>query len=240
MTAGELVQTLGSSPAVVTAATKTLVACGFVQRTHLGRDMRCVHFMASDEGVSTLEHVDEALTQLVRELWRGMDEGLATFSLSGTTRIDDARKPELPRTGSRFVTLFFETYYLSKRVVMDALEPFGITLSAYRALREVGTEGPLRFKVLTSRLLMRPNTLTAAASELESRGLAGRAESEGDLRSFTLVPTNDGRAFLAGATTAVELAMSSAPYETTPEERRAFNAQAECIMRNIMRDGLLV
>lgn len=237
MSASKLAETVGVSPTAITSATKFLVAHGLVTRTRDQRDLRCVTLNVTPAALHVLDETDEALALLVRELWHGMDYTLAPFSLAGTARIDDTQKPELSRTGSKFVSLFFETYYLSKRVICDALAPLALTINGYRVLRELCVHGSMRLKSLSNELLLRANTLSATVGELADVGMLTRAESGDDLRSFFAVPSALGIKTGETATEAVRLAMTTYPYETSEEEQAAFNTQAECIVRNL-RGGL--
>ena len=56
----------------------------------------------------------------------------------------------------------------------EALAPWDITPSAFRALRILGRDGAMRLSELSEHLRIAPRSVTEVADTLEARGLAER------------------------------------------------------------------
>lgn len=74
------------------------------------------------------------------------------------------------------------------------LEPLGLTHPQYLVMLALWGESPLRFREVADRLRLDPATLSPLVKRLEQSGLIERQPIEGDDRTFSLAPTEAGRA----------------------------------------------
>lgn len=77
-----------------------------------------------------------------------------------------------------------------------AYEPWGLAPHHARALRVIGTHGPVRLGWLAERLRVAPRSATDVVDALESRGLVARAADPDDRRAVVVEATPDGRHLL--------------------------------------------
>jgi DNA-binding MarR family transcriptional regulator len=89
--------------------------------------------------------------------------------------------------------------------VEDILKPYGLTFAAYEALRLLAFSraGSLPMGKIGVRLMVHPAAVTNAISKLEQRGLVYRSMSPADRRVVLASITDDGRAVVGQATTAL-------------------------------------
>jgi DNA-binding MarR family transcriptional regulator len=80
----------------------------------------------------------------------------------------------------------------------EALAPWDITPSAFRALRVLGRDGAMRLSELSEHLRIAPRSATEVVDTLESRGLAERRPDPADRRA-TLVGLTGRGADVLGA-----------------------------------------
>jgi DNA-binding MarR family transcriptional regulator len=80
----------------------------------------------------------------------------------------------------------------------QALAPWDITPSAFRALRVLGRHGAMRLSDLSEHLRIAPRSATEVADTLEARGLAERRPDPADRRA-TLVELTEHGASVLGA-----------------------------------------
>jgi len=74
------------------------------------------------------------------------------------------------------------------------LEPLGLTHPQYLVMLALWGDAPLRFREIADMLRMDPATLSPIIKRLEHSGLIERAPVDGDERTFSLAPTEAGRA----------------------------------------------
>lgn len=74
------------------------------------------------------------------------------------------------------------------------LEPLGLTHPQYLVMLALWGDAPLRFREIADMLRMDPATLSPIVKRLEHSGLIERAPVDGDERTFSLAPTEAGRA----------------------------------------------
>jgi DNA-binding MarR family transcriptional regulator len=74
----------------------------------------------------------------------------------------------------------------------EALSPWDITPSAFRALSVLGRHGAMRLSDLSEHLRIAPRSVTEVVDTLESRGLAERRPDPADRRATLAGLTEDG------------------------------------------------
>ena len=92
--------------------------------------------------------------------------------------------------------------------VEDTLKPYGLTFASFEALRLLAftRHGSLPMGKMGERLMVHPASVTNAIRKLESRGLVERLLSPDDRRVVLATITDEGRAVVAEATDALNLA----------------------------------
>ena len=78
----------------------------------------------------------------------------------------------------------------------EALAPWDITPSAFRALRILGRDGAMRLSELSEHLRIAPRSVTEVVDTLESRGLAKRRPDPADRRATLAELTEHGSSVL--------------------------------------------
>ena len=78
----------------------------------------------------------------------------------------------------------------------EALAPWDITPSAFRALRMLERHGAMRLSELSEQLRIAPRSVTEVADTLESRGLAERRPDPADRRATLIGLTGHGSCVL--------------------------------------------
>lgn len=78
----------------------------------------------------------------------------------------------------------------------EALAPWDITPSAFRALRVLGRHGAMRLSELSEHLRIAPRSVTEVVDTLESRGLAERRPDPADRRATLAELTERGAGVL--------------------------------------------
>jgi DNA-binding MarR family transcriptional regulator len=78
----------------------------------------------------------------------------------------------------------------------QALAPWDITPSAFRALRVLGRHGPMRLSELSEHLHIAPRSATEVADALEAGGLAERRPDPADRRATLVELTGRGAGVL--------------------------------------------
>ena len=78
----------------------------------------------------------------------------------------------------------------------EALAPWDITPSAFRALRVLGRHGAMRLSELSEHLRIAPRSVTEVVDTLESRGLAERRPDPADRRATLAELTEHGASVL--------------------------------------------
>lgn len=79
-------------------------------------------------------------------------------------------------------------------VYRPILEPLGLTHPQYLVMLALWGDAPLRFGEIAEMLRLDPATLSPIIKRLEHSGLIERVPVDGDDRTFSLVPTETGRA----------------------------------------------
>ncbi|XPP27770.1 MAG: MarR family winged helix-turn-helix transcriptional regulator [Leucobacter sp.] len=79
-------------------------------------------------------------------------------------------------------------------VYRPILEPLGLTHPQYLVMLALWGDAPLRFGEIAEMLRLDPATLSPIIKRLEQSGLIERVPVDGDDRTFSLVPTETGRA----------------------------------------------
>ena len=74
----------------------------------------------------------------------------------------------------------------------EALAPWDITPSAFRALRVLGGDGDMRLSELSAHLRIAPRSVTEVVDTLEARGLAERRPDPADRRATLVGLTEHG------------------------------------------------
>lgn len=74
------------------------------------------------------------------------------------------------------------------------LEPLGLTHPQYLVMLALWGDAPLRFREIAEKLRLDPATLSPLVKRLELSGLIERQPVMGDNRTFSLSPTEAGRA----------------------------------------------
>lgn len=149
--------------------------------------------------------------------------------------IDRATKASVvrDRAGSRFVPLLFDTYYVSRHNIEEALRSFDLSVTAYRLLRIVYDNTGCTMGTAASLLLLKPNRVSVAAAQLRLKGLLSARRKPEDLRLISLEASEIGAEFVHGATETLSYAMSHAPYEVTTMECQAFEDQAVSMLPHL-------
>ncbi len=78
----------------------------------------------------------------------------------------------------------------------EALAPWDITPSAFRALRVLGRDGDMRLSELSEHLRIAPRSVTEVVDTLEARGLAERRPDPADRRATLVGLTGQGASVL--------------------------------------------
>ena len=78
----------------------------------------------------------------------------------------------------------------------QALAPWDITPSAFRALRVLGRDGAMRLSELSEQLHIAPRSVTEVVDALEARGLAERRPDPADRRATLIGLTEHGASVL--------------------------------------------
>jgi DNA-binding MarR family transcriptional regulator len=78
----------------------------------------------------------------------------------------------------------------------EALAPWDITPSSFRALRVIGRHGTMRLSELSEHLHIAPRSATEVVDALQSRGLAERQPDPGDRRATLVRLTEHGASVL--------------------------------------------
>jgi DNA-binding MarR family transcriptional regulator len=78
----------------------------------------------------------------------------------------------------------------------EALAPWDIPPSAFRALRILGRDGAMRLSELSEHLRIAPRSVTEVADTLEARGLAERRPDPADRRATLIGLTEHGASVL--------------------------------------------
>ena len=78
----------------------------------------------------------------------------------------------------------------------EALAPWDITPSAFRALRVLGRHGAMRLSELSEHLRIAPRSVTEVVDTLEARGLAERRPDPADRRATLAELTEHGASVL--------------------------------------------
>jgi DNA-binding MarR family transcriptional regulator len=102
----------------------------------------------------------------------------------------------------------------------EALEPWDLTPSQFRAAGVVARHGPVRLSVLAEHLRIAPRSATEVVDDLESRGLVARSPDPADRRA-TLVALTEAGAALFHEIRAARHAQSADLFATLSEEDRA-------------------
>ena len=79
-------------------------------------------------------------------------------------------------------------------VYRPILEPLGLTHPQYLVMLALWGDAPLRFREVSEMLRMDAATLSPIVKRLEQAGYVSRTPVEGDERTFSLAPTEAGRA----------------------------------------------
>jgi DNA-binding MarR family transcriptional regulator len=79
-----------------------------------------------------------------------------------------------------------------REISREALVPWDITPSAFRALRVLGRDGAMRLSELSEHLRIAPRSVTEVVDTLESRGLAERRPDPADRRATLAELTEHG------------------------------------------------
>ncbi len=104
--------------------------------------------------------------------------------------------PRDPRDGESLSEAFWAVARRLRETSHQALAPWDITPSAFRALRVLGRHGPMRLSELSEHLHIAPRSATEVADALEARGLAGRRPDPADRRATLVELTGHGAGVL--------------------------------------------
>jgi DNA-binding MarR family transcriptional regulator len=102
----------------------------------------------------------------------------------------------------------------------EALEPWALTPSQFRAAGVVARHGPIRLSALATHLRIAPRSATEVVDDLETRGLVARSPDPGDRRA-TLVGLTPRGETLFQEIRAARHAQSADLFATLSEEDRA-------------------
>jgi DNA-binding MarR family transcriptional regulator len=91
---------------------------------------------------------------------------------------------------------FWSVARLLRETSHEALAPWDITPSAFRALRVLGRNGAMRLSELSEHLRIAPRSVTEVVDALESRGLAERRPDPADRRATLAELTEHGASVL--------------------------------------------
>ncbi|MCF7549817.1 MarR family winged helix-turn-helix transcriptional regulator [Pseudonocardia sp. WMMC193] len=102
----------------------------------------------------------------------------------------------------------------------EALAPWELTPSQFRAAAVVARHGPIRLSALAEHLRIAPRSATEVVDDLESRGLVERSPDPGDRRATLVTLTERGRT-LVGEIQAARHARSADVFATLDAHDRA-------------------
>jgi DNA-binding MarR family transcriptional regulator len=112
----------------------------------------------------------------------------------------DAGGPEAagrdPGTDESLSEAFWSVARRLRETSHEALAPWDITPSAFRALRVLGRHGAMRQSELSEHLRIAPRSVTEVVDALESRGLAERRPDPADRRATLAELTERGAGVL--------------------------------------------
>ena len=109
----------------------------------------------------------------------------------------DRRGPSRdPGTDESLSEAFWAVARRLRETSHQALAPWDITPSAFRALRVLGRQGPMRLSELSEHLHIAPRSATEVADVLEARGLAERRPDPADRRATLVELTGHGASVL--------------------------------------------
>ena len=88
----------------------------------------------------------------------------------------------------------YSTAHAFNRVYKPLLDRLGLTYPQYLVMLALWGDAPLRFREVSEMLRMDAATLSPIVKRLEQAGYVSRTPVEGDERTFSLAPTEAGRA----------------------------------------------
>lgn len=101
--------------------------------------------------------------------------------------------PEPERAAEPLDALFVRAFRALRHSWSEHASATDLAPHQGRALRIVGTDGPLRLSVLAERLHIAPRSATEVADALQERGLIERSPDPGDRRATLVSITTAGR-----------------------------------------------
>ena len=109
---------------------------------------------------------------------------------------DAARAGRDPGADESLSEAFWSVARRLRETSHEALAPWDITPSAFRALRVLGRHGAMRLSELSEQLRIAPRSVTEVVDTLESRGLAERRPDPADRRATLAGLTEHGTGVL--------------------------------------------
>lgn len=107
-----------------------------------------------------------------------------------------------PASAMRVATSIMRVQQLLLARYDESLRPYGLTFARYEALvlLRFSRTGALPLKVIGSRLMVHPTSVTNAVARLAAAGLVDRRPNPGDRRGVLAAITDEGRAVAEAAT----------------------------------------
>ena len=105
-------------------------------------------------------------------------------------------EPGSPAGEESLPELFWSVARQMRGISQEALAPWDITPSHFRALRVLRRKGPIRLSELSGYLHIAPRSATEVVDALEARGLVARRPDPGDRRATLVEVTPQGTSVL--------------------------------------------
>ena len=121
-----------------------------------------------------------------------MNQDAAGTRDSAAGAVEGPRRPGDPGADESLSEAFWSVARRLRETSHEALAPWDITPSAFRALRVLGRQGDMRLSELSEHLRIAARSVTEVADTLESRGLAERRPDPADRRATLVGLTAQG------------------------------------------------
>jgi len=116
--------------------------------------------------------------------------------------------------------LLARAHLIAREKADAALEEVGISMKGFAALATLVSDGPTSQQQLSRRIRMDPATMVDVIDSLEHSGHIVRRRNTNDRRAYSLLPTAKGRAMLARAQRALDVAEHDTVRRLNPQETK--------------------
>lgn len=194
---GDVAASLSLPQNVTSQSADRLESLGLVERVADASDRRATVLLVTPEGTSRVEEVDRTISAHVNHLWSQLSPYLALL-VQGVIRALGATQEGAPPVldTASIPSAYLTTIARAHQSVIRLLETtVSASLTECRIVqRTTELGGRARIADLSASLLLRSNTLAAAADRLESRGWAKRVRDAESLSAVHLEITPAGAA----------------------------------------------